>query len=491
MKSISLGFFIFNEQETLLMNNKEAIIINQNQEGLTRFGGLFKVINSLKAIAIFQMITWHCYHYFKFSPIQDNSNLIINSLIEIADFSGDTYVFLSGLILTLLLTQKNYETHSWKEWYKKRIVRIFPIFILATLGYVIYHTFVTGDIYSINSILIHMSGLQSLPTNNVFVFLLIEGSQWFITFILICYLLFPIIYYFLKKNFKLTVVAILSLYTIYLFFSHPIYLALKDGIFIIFQENLYSWQFGITTLRYFVFFFGMIIGYWIGNNPERSLRFLQNRKIGLISMISLMVLTIIYTIFQVWKYEFLDLARILYHPLLTILFFIFIFYVLGNNKRINNILRIPGEELYEIFLFHQLAKFLTAYILFDYFVLEKNIVLLWLLIPIIIIESIILANPFYRLDRYLRRKTKCHKIIVIISLSLIIYGIISVIFDYSKGALFNFSQDLININALILYLLILIIVIIFYILYFLIKKYQKKKKENPNMEENVYYRSIS
>jgi len=457
------------------MNNKETINLNQNQEDTIRFEGLFKVVNSLKAIAIFQMIVWHCYHYYKFLPLRDHSNLIIDSIIEIGDFSGDTYVFLSGFILTLLLTQKNYDSHSWKEWYKKRIVRIFPIFILATVAYVIYQFFVFGDMNSINSILIHMSGLQSLPTKPIRVFLMIEGSHWFITFILICYLLFPILYYFLRKNFKLTVVIILLLYTIYLFFSYPIYWALDDGIFIIFQEHLYQWQFGIMTLRYFVFFFGMIIGYWIGKNPEKSLRFLQNRKIGLISIISLLVLTIIYTIFQVWKYDFLDMVRILYHPLLTILFFIFIFCFLSKRKRINHILGIPGEKLYEIFLFHQLAKFLTAYILFNYFGLEKNIVLLWLLIPIIIFESIILATPFYRLSIYLKRKTKYHKIIIIISLSLIVYGIISVIFDYSKGTIFNFSQHLIDANALILYFLILIIVILTYILYFLIKKYKKKE----------------
>ena len=67
------------------MNNTDALIINQNQEDTIYYEGLFKVVNSLKAIAIFQMIVWHCYVYINFSKLIDHSNTIIRSIIEIGD----------------------------------------------------------------------------------------------------------------------------------------------------------------------------------------------------------------------------------------------------------------------------------------------------------------------------------------------------------------------------------------------------------------------
>ncbi len=457
------------------MRYKEKLVLVQEQEKLEHFGSLSISINSLKTIALLQMIVWHCYYFAGFLPLQTHSNIIIKSFIELGDFSGDMYAFLSGLLLTYILTKSNYDNHSWKEWYKKRLVRIFPIFLIATLAYVVFYLFVKGHFYSINSILIHMSGLQSIPTQPLSVFLRIESSHWFITFILICYLIFPVFYHFLRKNFRLTVLLTLILYVIYLAFSNSIFWTLKRDIFAIFQQDLYWWQFGVTTLRYFDFFFGMIIGYWIGKEPEKSYRFLQNRKSGLLAFSFFIILMITYVIFTIWRYTFLDFPIILYNPLLTITFFIFIVNALNKNKRINRILVFPGEKLYEIFLFHPLIIYITASVFFDYFAFEKTTVLLVLLIPLIIIVSIIVAIPFYYLGKYIKNKKQYHMVFVIISISLIIYGIISIILGISKGVLFNFGQEIYNLNALVLYLIIIILISSIYCIILFIKRYKKKK----------------
>ncbi|MFX1477325.1 MAG: acyltransferase family protein [Promethearchaeota archaeon] len=467
------------------MEYRENFVLVKDQEKLDHFESLSISINSLKTIAILQMIIWHCYYFVRFLPLRTHSNVIIHSLIEIGDFSGDMYALLSGFLLTYILTRTNYDNHSWKEWYKKRLIRIFPIFLIATIAYVSYHIFIVGGSYTINTILVHMSGLQSIPTQPLSVFLRIESSQWFITFILICYSIFPLFYYFLRKRFKLTAILTLSLYIIYLIFSRTIFGLLKGGISIIFQESLYWWQFGLTTLRYFDFFFGMIIGYWIGKEPEKNISFLKNRKIGISVLIFFLILVITYVIFTLWRYTFLDLPIILYNPLLAILLFILVVSTLNKKRKINRILTFPGERLYEIFLFHPLIIYIMADIVFDLIGLEKTILLLILLIPLIIIISIIIAIPYYNLGKIIKRKKNYHIIIIIFTISLIIYGFINIIYDFSKGILFNFGQEIYNLNALFLYFVILLFISSIYCINLLVKRYKEGKVSISELSKEI------
>ena len=451
------------------MDLKEIALVLQDQEKSDPIERISDPINALKMIAILQMIVWHCYFFIRFLPLQLRSGLIVRSFIEIGDFSGDMYAFLSGLLLTYYLSRIDYKSHSWKRWYKKRIIRIFPIFILSTIAYVTYYYFIDGRVYSLNAIFIHMSGLQSIPTQPLPVFLRIESSHWFITFILICYTIFPIFYHFLRKWFKITAICTIILYIVYLSFSHIIYQNLKGSISMVFQENLHWWQFGLTTLRYFDFFFGMMIGYYLGKNPNKSLKILLNRKVGLIALSGFIILVFTYVFYNIWKYTFLDLPIILYNPLFTILFFIFIINVLNKNRRINKLFSSPGKFLYEVFLFHPLMIFFISNIFLDFFAIEKTIGLLILLIPIIIIASFAVALPFYYLQNKIKKKREWHTIIIMLIVPLIIYGILNIIVDYSKGALFNLGQATNDLSALALYLIILVSGFIFYNIYTLIR----------------------
>ena len=457
------------------MDLKEITVVLQDQEKLDPIQKISNPINALKTVAILQMIVWHCYFFIRFLPLQLHSGLIVRSFIEIGDFSGDMYALLSGFLLTYTLSHKNYDKNSWKKWYEKRIIRIYPIFIIATIAYVLYYYFIDGRLSSLNAIFIHMSGLQSIPTQPLAVFLRIESSHWFITFILICYAIFPIFYYFLKKNFRLTTIITIFLYIVYLVYSHAIYQGLKGGISMIFQENLYWWQFALTTLRYFDFLFGMIIGYYFAKKPQQILQFLQNRKVGLIAIVSFTILVFTYVLYNIWRYTLLDLPIILYNPLFALLFFIIIINVLQKNKRISKILGSPGKLLYEVFLFHPLIIFLTSNIFLDFLGIQRTIELIIILIPIIIIVSFIVAIPFYHLGELIKNRTKWHRTIMMFIIPLIIYGIISIVLDYSKGKLFDFGQVTNNFFALYLYITILIICILSYTSFALIKRISKDK----------------
>ena len=105
----------------------------------------------------------------------------------------------------------------------------------------------------------------------------------------------------------------------------------------------------------------------------------------------------------------------------------------------------------------------------DFFAIEKTIGLLILLIPIIIIASFAVAIPFYYLQNKIKKKREWHTIIIMLIVPLIIYGIINIILDYSKGALFNLGQATNDLSALALYLIILVSGFIFYNIYTLIR----------------------
>ncbi|MFX0138165.1 MAG: acyltransferase family protein, partial [Candidatus Hodarchaeota archaeon] len=150
--------------------------------------GIFSGITSIRALAIIAVMWTH--YGINFSSIT-GPNLVIHGLQEIADIGVDLFVFLSGMLFTINMFLRNSQEHSWKNWYKRRIIRIYPLLIISTLIYLLPYFIFLGKFFSINSVIMHMSGLQSFPTNsNYFLF---ASAHWYITFILSCYVLFPLL----------------------------------------------------------------------------------------------------------------------------------------------------------------------------------------------------------------------------------------------------------------------------------------------------------
>ena len=299
-------------------NNNQNLIHNKSNE--EKLGSFFRSITSIQAITIIGIIIWHIGDL---SKIRINSNIFIRTFFEIIESSGDVFIFLSGMLLTIRVMRSNNEGHSWKKWYERRIVRIYPILIISTFFYLFSNYYLFNKIFDANSILIHMSGSQSIPTNPKLIFFLIAPPHWYVTLILSCYLLFPLLYFCIKRNPKLTAFLGVLLFLCYLLFANAIFEISKDVISLLFQRELFEWQYSLFTLRYFVFLFGMLLGFWIGRNPNKSINILQNKIVGLIAFVSLIIIILFYFIFPITDYSLLDFIRILYHPLITIAFVIF------------------------------------------------------------------------------------------------------------------------------------------------------------------------
>ncbi len=441
-------------------NNKNQMLIH-NKRNEAKLESFFRSITSIQAIAIIGIIIWHIG---QLSDIKDHSNIFIRTFFEIIESTGDIFIFLSGMLLTIGVMRSNKKEHSWKKWYKRRIVRIYPLLIISTFFFLISNYYLFNENFDANSILIHMSGLQSIPTNPNF--FIIAPPHWYITLILSCYLLFPLFYLCIKKNVKLTAFLGILLFICYLFFANvfanTIFEISKDLVTQLPPKLDFLWYYSLFALRFFVFLFGMLLGFWIGKNPNKSINILQKNGVGLTALVSLIIIILFYFFFPITNYTLLDFIRILYHPLITISFVIFSIWFFKYTTKINKMLEIPGKETLELFLFHQLVVDVFYYRIIVYFSLQSRIELYLIFIPLIVIGSIGLAFPFYLLGRFFRRESKTHKSILILSFSLLIYALIIIIF--------NLASIISNLYSLILFSSILIIISLINILHFFLKK---------------------
>ncbi|MFW9829294.1 MAG: acyltransferase, partial [Candidatus Thorarchaeota archaeon] len=383
------------------INKSKSIISENDDEDNLEF--FFRTITSLQAITIILIIIWHIGDL---SSIRFSPNIFIRTFFEIIESSGDVFIFLSGMLLAFWVTRNN-KDRSWKKWYGRRVVRIYPLLIISVPLYLVSNYFLFSEIYSINSILIHMSGLQSIPTNPNF--FLIAPPHWYITLLLSCYLLFPLLYFLIKKNIKLVAFGGLLLYICYLLFANNIYELSKNLVNLVFQKELILWYFSLFILRYFVFFFGMLLGFWLGKDTTRKINFLQKKSVGLIAFLTLMLIVLCYFIFPITDTTFLDFIRILYHPIITINIVIFSIWFFKNRRKTNKVLEVPGNATLELFLFHQLIVDNIYYRIIVRFSLQDRIELYLLFIPLIVIISVALSFPFYLLGNFFKKEKKLHK----------------------------------------------------------------------------------
>lgn len=128
-----------------------------------------------------------------------------------------------------------------------------------------------------------MSGLGSINGNQI----LILGYLWFITFILICYLFFPLIYLGTKKNLRTSIIIVISAFTVFVLVYYPFFSGSQIMIDI--------W---LNIARFWNFGFGAIFGYWIGKNKMENLKHFADKRLGIISGSGLAVSFGLYVVFQ-------------------------------------------------------------------------------------------------------------------------------------------------------------------------------------------------
>ncbi len=416
------------------------------RDDIRDYSCFFDSIFCIRLIALLWIIFLHIFN--EFTSFKEEIGPFFNIIFFLGDIGLDILLFISGMILTFQIATMNYDDHCWKSWYKKRILKIYPLLIISTFFYVFFHYIVNDEIFSLNSVIVHISGLQAFQFNDLNMIFYIEPTHWFISFILFLYLLFPIFYVFIKKNLKISFICLIISFSIciILLFTMKIF---TDSLF----------YFDMFVIRIFIFIFGMLFGFWLSSNFKKKEKMMKNHIIGLTLFILIILSFFIFiNIKNMDDHIHFSIERQLYFPLLTIIFLLFLNYIFINLPKTGNSLKFFGKISYGLYLVHNFIILVNAVIFFK---LINNLIfgieLFYYLIPLIIFESILLSVPFYYFEIYIRKKYRYHILILTISISLILYGIASFILDIN----YTISDYL----ALFIYLIVLLTTISIMILY--------------------------
>jgi peptidoglycan/LPS O-acetylase OafA/YrhL len=413
------------------------------------FDIFFKSINSIKALGILGVILGHL--------LRPPKELGIDMLYfwYPGVIGLNFFIFLSGFLLMIGLLKKKAIEHSWVRWYKTRIIKIFPLFILSTLVVLLVRYIAYGDIYNVNSILIHMSGMGSTPDSPYF--FLINPHHWYITLNLSCYLIFPLFYYLIKKGFKVVLILSSLIFILYSFLF----------------QLIPSIALSTTYIpRYFLFIFGMIFGFWIGKDNLRNLYFFSRGREALVILSISFIILFLFSIY--FHFYSLPVLRVVFLSLISIVLLVFLIFFLKNKHKTNKILRNIGNKTYEIYLFH----FIIIIVVYKIDTFFNGPGIIWLiLIPLTFILSVLIGYPFYYIAQFLNKAKKFYLLILVICSSLILYGFIAIIIG-----LFHFSI-LTNYIALVLFESILISMLLIYSIYLL----RKSSKKNSILLKNEVF----
>ncbi len=375
-------------------------------------------------------------------------------IYDFANIGLDLFFFLSGMLLVINILNRNYENLSWLNWYKRRVMRIFPAYWLVLSVIIFLEFLIFGNIYELCAILINFSGFQALYIDNPN-FILIHFIYWYITVILSCYIIFPLLFITLRKNFKGSILIGVILFALFFYFNDNFEIIIK------FLSTITTIQQGTIKFyfyKYFVFFFGMVFGYWIGENNMENLEKMYELKIG-ITLSILITITFLMIIEGYSRWFF---------PFITFIFIPFLLFIFNKFFKANKFLTFFGKKSYEIYLVHSFILIILFRVFFDLISLPVDLVFELLILPIWLIFIFFFAYLFHNLVNQIIRKEEIHKYIYVFALSLFIFTSICIFLAFILSFIF----------ALCIYVSIILFLILFNIFY------KKRSKRFENLNQN-------
>ena len=196
--------------------------------------------NSLMGIAILWIVFYHS--NFNFGEVK-NLSLFCSFIKSIGYLGVDVFFFISGFGL---MTSWYKKKHSILYFYKRRFLRIMPIYWFFLTIYLFSITLFGTSVTSLGTILIYYTGFSFFISRT-------EYIHWFISAILLCYLIFPFFCINFQKNknkMKFLIFVISSCLLL------AIILTMSTFVF----SDKFSFLL-IVILRLPTFFMGALIGY--------------------------------------------------------------------------------------------------------------------------------------------------------------------------------------------------------------------------------------
>ncbi len=256
-----------------------------------------------------------------------------NLILQVMNSGVLIFVFISGYLYG------NKKIENWKRWFQKRVVKIcIPVWIFMLIDFLIeaavWHHFDFRDVFIFS---VQMEGIVTVHAWG-------GGHLWFVTLILICYLITPILQW-VKAQKPKKIIAIMTLAI-----AFPLQIVLA-----------YSTNIGMTTghsLSWCVIAIGVyIVGYFVGNRllPEQT----SIQRIGIITTFAVVAAVIVLISNQRFDGEIIYDRIIIYYGLLIIDFWICaVLYWIGERIRSNKIKQLINHfdsVSYEIYIVHVLV----------------------------------------------------------------------------------------------------------------------------------------
>ena len=401
---------------TISEEDKKKLHENQRETDYQKFSnGIYSVRGISTIFILIIHFAWWPAPWFNPNILYD-PNLCVRFFFDFTEIGVDFFAILSSLFLTISLLRKNEDRISWPNWYKRRIVRIFPMLWL-TMAIVLPTVLLIGNslpntlYYDVSSIIINLSGLGGLNGT------LILTYHWFIAFILTCYMLFPLYFIALKKNFRLT-----SIITIMAFIACAI---------VFYPINIYANEFielWFSVVRYFDFLFGAIIGYWLAKNNMENLKYFKKKSFAILLTVSLSISLFIYGFFYSSTFHYVGqhyYEKFITFPIITIPLILLLVHVFMYRPGTNKPFEYLGKMNYEMYLIQGFPWEITIFVMFAILALPMYFAPIALII--FVLFDIIIAYPWSYLGNIIAQKRQLDNGIVILAGSFMIYAILEMI----------------------------------------------------------------
>ena len=300
-----------------------------------------RILDVVKALAIL----WIAWYHVDQLILPKNQEIFNFRTLASLGFAGvNVFILLSGFGLTLSMTKvyinhnNKYKNISWKRFFYRRLIRIYPLYIIAHILF-----FITGALLGKYADMpLDIGFLLSITGLRVFFpkyFWYGPDAFWFIGLIIQFYLLFPFLFWLLLK-FKQAK-----------FFLITFIICAISRLICSELENHYVLMLGLASNRIAEFYLGMILGYSTAIEKEPKLNNLS-LKTKLIWITFL--LSALFGIFIYWQpISFIRIISL--DLLLATVFFnalIIIALIVKNIPLFYVYLCFVGNISYSFYLFH-------------------------------------------------------------------------------------------------------------------------------------------
>ena len=262
-----------------------------------------------------------------------NNGILPGTFNELGGFGVDIFFVISGFIMCLTVSLKNTKHENAKNFIVRRIIRIFPIYIICTIPLLLLNIRTDG----IKDAYFYIGNILLLPTftNNPH-YALVLGPGWSLVYEMLFYYIFAIIMLFTRDKYKLINALIFVLFGIVMMIRitglQGPQLALVN----------FSYMIGDTIMLNFAF--GMIL-YVIYEKFKEKTFFNIWQSLGLLLLLTFFGACLIY----------LKMPRIFSNGVISLLIvYVFIFthnFNLEDNQLLKHAVFI-GDASYSIYLTH-------------------------------------------------------------------------------------------------------------------------------------------